>query len=284
MKRLILNADDFGMTAGINRAVLEAHRAGALTSATMIAAGNAVAEAAQLASATPLLGVGAHVVLLHGNPISGAGRVPSLLRFDGAFRPSFGSFARAALTGHIAAADVMIEVAAQVERLRATGLSLTHLDTHKHAHVFPAVFRPLLRAAAELGVRALRNPFEPEFSAAAALLATHGWARYAAVRGLSVFAEEFRREAQRAGVRTPDGTLGIAATARWHRPWMERLLRAIPEGTWELMCHPAYPDEAFHRFSSAGNAGKIELEILTAPWFRDAMVAAGIEPITFAEV
>lgn len=282
MKRLIINADDFGMTAGINHAITEAHRRGAVTSATMMANGGAFAEAVQMAHASPALSVGAHIVLMNGTAV--AQRVPSLAGADRRLRPGFGSFAAAALAGGIAEADVMIEVKAQVERLRAAGLAVTHLDTHKHAHVFPAVFRPLLRAAAELGIAAVRNPFEPEFSASLTVLHTRAWKRFLAVRGFALFAAEFRRQAQRCGIRLSDGTVAVAGTARWRRPWIERLLRDLPDGNWELICHPAYPDEEFHRFSSAGEAGRVELEFLTSPWFREAIEAAGIELISYAQL
>lgn len=282
MKRLIINADDFGMTGGINRAIAEAHRHGTVTSTTMMANGGAFADAVQAAHASPSLSVGAHIVLMNGTAL--AQRGPSLAGADRKLRPGFASFAAAALTGGIAEADVMIEITAQVERLRAAGLPVTHMDSHKHAHIFPAVFRPLLRAAAELGITAVRNPFEPEFSAALALLHTRAWKRFLAVRGFALFAAEFRREARRRGIRISEGTVAVAGTARWRRPLIERLLRELPEGSWELICHPAYPDEEFHRFSSAGEAGRVELEFLTAPWFRAAIDAAGIQLISYPQL
>ena len=290
MKRLILNADDFGMTAGINRAVAEAQQRGALTSATMIANGGAVEEAVKLAHSLPQLAVGCHVVLMHGAPLSPPEQVPSLLAEDGSFQRTFGRFAQAAIAGRFSAADIENEVRAQIERLRGAGLAVTHLDTHKHAHVFPAVFRPLLRAARESGVRAVRNPFEPEFSSGLMLEAgtarrqPRGILRYVAVRGFGLFASVFREAAREEGIRTPQGTLGIALTAHWERAVIERMISRIPDGTWELICHPAYPDEAFHRFSKAGNAGLAELEALTASWFREALGRAGIELISYAEL
>ena len=272
------------MTGGINRAIAEAHGGGAVTSATAMANGGAVEEAARIGRENASLSTGAHIVLMNGIAVSAPERVPSLAGPRGNFRPGFASFAVAALSGRIAEADVMIEVSAQLERLRAAGLSLTHMDTHKHAHVFPAVFRPLLRASAALGVTAMRNPFEPEFSAAKTLLHTRAWKRFLAVRSFALFAAEFRREAQACGVRTPGGTIAVAATARWRRPLIEQLLRDLPPGTWELICHPAYPDEEFHRFSSAGNAGRVELEFLTASWFREAIQAAGIQLISYSQL
>ena len=291
MKRLILNADDFGMTAGINRAVAEAHRGGALTSASMMAGGGALADAVTLAHSLPRLATGCHVVLLHGTPLSPPERVRSLIGQEGQFRRTFGRFAQAALAGELSAGEIEVEAGAQIERLRAAGLAVSHLDSHKHAHAFPAVFRPLLRAAREAGVRAMRNPFEPEFSASLTITAGRArrdplpsLVRYAAVRGLAWFAADFRDAAKDTGIRTTDGTLAIAATARWEQSLLERMLARVPDGTWELICHPAYADEEFRRFSSAGGAGRTELDALTSPWFREAVARAGITLISYSEL
>lgn len=286
MKRLIINADDFGMTAGINRAVTEAHQHGVLTSATMIAAGGAVSEAVPMTHAMPKLAVGCHVVLMHGVPLTEPQIVPSLLGDGRDFRPTFGSFAAAAVFGRLSPSEIAVEVRAQVDRVRSSGLAVSHLDTHKHAHAFPSVFRPLLKAAKDAEITAVRNPFEPEFSAALSLFAgsATAFARYAAVRSLAVFSADFRETVRELGIRTTDGTLGIAATSRWTRSLLERLLSRIPNGTWELICHPAYPDEDFRRFSSAGDAGLMELEALTSPWLRDAIHRAGIELISYGDL
>jgi predicted glycoside hydrolase/deacetylase ChbG (UPF0249 family) len=165
--RLILNADDFGLTRGINRAIAELAAAGALTSATLMASGPAFEDAVAIAHAHPSLGIGCHIVLVDGAPISPPESVPSLLgpgRRN--LRPTLRNFLPALFTGRIRAEEIEREAVAQIRKLQSAGIAVTHIDTHKHTHLFPAVARPLLRAAEQCGVRAIRNPFEPSWSLA----------------------------------------------------------------------------------------------------------------------
>src|ERR1035438_7205740 len=185
MGRLIVNADDFGLTPGVNRAIVELHRAGLLTSTTLMAQAAATAEAVDIARSTPSLGVGCHVVLVDGEPVlSPRDEIPSLTnRVDGRFVASLASFlfrlSHEALFPGSLAREIEAETAAQIHLLQSSGVRLTHIDTHKHTHMFPAVLRPVLRAAGAAGIRAVRNPFEPEWG----LRATAGasWARLAEV-------------------------------------------------------------------------------------------------------
>src|SRR5580692_2755261 len=136
--RLILNADDFGLTRGINRAIAELHTAGALTSATLMANGPAFSDAVEIARAYPTLGVGCHVVLTDGTPLSPPETIPTLIGPDGKnFRPSLGRFFRNAMLGKINEADIAREATAQIQRLQHAGIAITHLDTHKHTHILP---------------------------------------------------------------------------------------------------------------------------------------------------
>jgi len=165
--RLILNADDFGLTPGINRAIAELHSAGALTSATLMANGPAFDDAVRIAHAQPSLGIGCHIVLTDGIPISPPETIPTLLGHDRkTFRPSLTNFFAAVLLGKVSGEDIFREAQAQINRIQEQGISLTHLDTHKHTHILTRVARPLLAAAERSGIRAIRNPFEPRWSIA----------------------------------------------------------------------------------------------------------------------
>src|SRR5437868_5405322 len=131
--RLIINADDFGLTPGINRAILELHRAGALTSATLMATGPAFEDAVAIARDNPSLGIGCHIVLTDGTPALPPERIPTLIGPDRKnFRPSLGSFIQALLSGRIREDEIEREVFAQIERLQNAGITVTHADTHKH--------------------------------------------------------------------------------------------------------------------------------------------------------
>jgi chitin disaccharide deacetylase len=239
--RLIINADDFGLTAGVNRAVIELHRAGLLTSATLMARAAATEEAIELARATPLLGVGCHVVLVDGEPVLNGIELPTLADpRTGHFHATLGGLVRRLAVSRIKLAEIEVEAAAQIELLQSRGLRLTHIDTHKHTHMFPAVLRPVLRAARAAGIRAIRNPFEPAWS----LRATPGapWLRRAQVALLRRLEPAFRRIVAEEGFTTTDGAIGVLATGTLDAATVASLLRNLPHGAWELVTHPGYND------------------------------------------
>lgn len=237
---LIVNADDFGLTPGVNRAIVELQEAGALTSATLMATGKDFKAAADDAARHPGLGVGCHVVLVDGQPVLSATEIPGLTADSGEFRPTLGAFVRNLMRGKIREQEIEAEATAQIRRLQAAGIQVTHVDTHKHAHMFLRVLRPLLRAARKCGVDAIRNPFEPEWALAATPRAPT--ARRWQIRVLRGGRRAFLRLVAEAGMTTTDGAIGVLATGTLESKTLGRLLEAMPEGTWELVCHPGYID------------------------------------------
>jgi len=236
-----VNADDFGLTAGVNRAIVKLHQVGMLTSTTLMARAEATAEAIRMACATPSLGVGCHVVLVDGDPVLPPHEIPSLVDAQtGRFYPTLGAFLKQLLTGHIRSAEIQAEAAAQILLLQNEGVTLSHIDTHKHVHMFPAVLKPVLRAAAGCGIRSIRNPFEPAWS----LRATPGapWLRRAEVHLLRQFLPTFFKNVALAGLATTDGAVGVLATGTLDAATVSSLLQNLPEGTWELVTHPGYND------------------------------------------
>ena len=248
--RLIVNADDFGLTPGVNRAIAELHAAGALTSATLMATGPAFDDAVQLAARHPWLGVGCHVVLIDGRPVSPPHLVPTLLGDDGLnFRASLKDFILALSRGRVSAAELEREITAQIQFLQQAGIHVTHLDTHKHTHVAPEVAAPLLRVAEATGIRAVRNPFEEPWSLRLGQTRT---LRLLAVAGTRLFRRRFLNLPQiRSGrVVTTLGTIGISATGRLNQATLKAILDALPDGTWELVCHPGYHDSDLDRITT----------------------------------
>jgi predicted glycoside hydrolase/deacetylase ChbG (UPF0249 family) len=246
VSRLIVNADDFGLTAGVNRAILELHRAGVLTSATLMARAAAIEDAIEIARATPSLGVGCHVVLVDGDPALSPREIPSLIYpSTGRFHATLGAFLGRLASGRIDSAEIEAEAAAQIALLHARGLRLTHVDTHKHSHMFPAVLRPVLRAARAAGIRGVRRPFEPTWS----LRATRGvpWLRRAQVSLLRRLEPAFQQIVAEQGFATTNGTLGMLATGSLDSESIVDLLKNIPTDTWELVTHPGYNDEDLAR-------------------------------------
>ena len=242
MPRLILNADDFGLTPGINRAIAELHTAGALTSATLMANGPAFDDAVTIARAHPTLGIGCHIVLTDGTPLSHPDTIPTLLGGDGkSFRASLFDFLFAALFRQVDEEDIIREATAQVQRLQRAGIDVTHLDTHKHTHILPSVARALLFVAERCGVAAIRNPFEEPWSLA---IGHADPLRRLQVRLLAPLRKRFEAlpQIRNYDILTTNGTLGISATGRLDEPTLRVLLAAMPEGLWELVCHPGYND------------------------------------------
>ena len=240
--RVIVNADDFGLTCGINRAIAELHAAGALHSATLMASGAAFDDAIRIAHAHPTLGVGCHVVLTDGVPVSPPETIPTLLGRDGRnFRPSLRDFFVAAFAGRISEAEIAREATAQIERIQQHGVAVTHLDTHKHTHILPGVARPLLAVAERAGIAAIRNPFEPPWSIA---LGRSPMLRRLQLRSLRHLQPRFLALPQiRSGrVVTTEGTLGISATGQLNATTLRAMLDAMPDGLWEMVCHPGYND------------------------------------------
>ncbi len=144
----------------------------------------------------------------------------------------------------IQAKHIETEAVAQIQRLQQAGLTVTHVDTHKHTHIFPGVMRPLMQAALRCGVPAVRNPFEQAWSAS---LTRGALLRKLEVAALRSFSSTFRKLLRASGLKTTDGSIGVSATGSLDADNLRRLLDAMPPGTWELVCHPGYNDADLNR-------------------------------------
>ena len=289
MRRLIVNADDFGFTSGVNQAIVEAHTRGIVTSSTLMANGPVFSEAAQLAKTLPRLSVGCHVVLIDGEPVLSAERLRTLTTRNSAtrFRDGLKAFAARAITGRIDPNEITAEATAQIRQIQSAGIVVSHFDTHKHTHLFPKILRPLLRAASACGVRALRNPFGPRLPLRSSQLLARPnlWTRYAEVCVLSRFAGAFRDAVDREDFVTPDGTLGIEVTGTLDETLFQAISQSIPEGTWEFVCHPGYNDADLQRAKTRlRESRETELRVLTLPAARDLLAREGIQLISYHDL
>lgn len=290
MRRLIINADDFGFTAGVNRAIVEAHTRGIVTSSTLMATGPAFDDAVRLSKTVPRLSVGCHIVLIDGEPVLNGAQVSSIVsRRSGAlqFGDSLKAFAARALTGRLKPEQVEAETSAQIRKLQASGIGVSHVDTHKHVHLFPAVLRPVLRAARACGVHAIRNPFGPRkpLKSVDLLRRPNLWTRYAEVRLLGNLAGSFRESASREGFITPDGTLGIEVTGTLDETLFRAIAEVIPEGTWEFVCHPGYNDADLKSAKTRlRESRETELRVLTLPAAREILCSEGIGLISYRDM
>jgi predicted glycoside hydrolase/deacetylase ChbG (UPF0249 family) len=281
--RLIINADDLGLTPGVNRAILRAHQRGVVTSTTLMANSAAFDDAVSQIQQASGLSVGCHVMLVDGEPLSDPR--PRTLAQNGRFREGIAGFALAAMRGKLDNDEIIAEATAQLRKVQAAGVSISHLDTHKHTHLFPAVLAPLLAAAKACGVRAVRNPFAPVAPLALAHLVKRPrlWTRYSEVRLLRRYSAEFRRLVADAGMVTTDGTLGIVVTGKLDPALFEAIIGSLPEGTWEFVCHPGYVDSALDGVKTRlRESRQQELELLTSDAARKAIEERGIELVSYA--
>ena len=270
----------------MNRAIVEAHARGVVTSSTLMATGLAFAEAIQLVKDVPGLSVGCHVVLIDGDPTLNAGKIPSLT-LDSRFRDGLKSFAVRAIARQMDPEQVAAEAAAQIRKIQAAGIAVSHIDTHKHTHIFPTILRPVLKAARDCGVHAIRNPFGPRFPLRSTRLWARPnlWTRYAEVGILRHFSGKFRALADREGFATPDGTLGIEVTGTLDETLFQALAQSMPQGTWEFVCHPGYNDPDLQAAKTRlRESREIELRVLTLPAAREILANDGIELISYRDL
>jgi hopanoid biosynthesis associated protein HpnK len=286
LRRLIINADDFGFTSGVNRAIIEAHHSGILTSSTLMANGRAFDEAVQMAKTSPGLSVGCHIVLIDGEPVLDPCGLPTITD-SRKFRDGLKTFAARALAGRMNDREIETEAKAQIQKIQSAGIAVSHVDTHKHTHIFPRILRPLLRAARDCGVRAMRNPFGPRFPLRSSQLLARPnlWTRFAEVRVLSRFAGQFRRAVDQKGFVTPDGTLGIEVTGTLDERLFQAIAQSIPDGTWEFVCHPGYNDADLAAAKTRlRESRELELKVLTMLAAREVLARESVQLISYRDL
>jgi hopanoid biosynthesis associated protein HpnK len=284
----IINADDFGLSPGVNRGIVEAFRNGVLTSTTMLVNLGSFTEAAELARAHPGLGVGIHLSLLWGRPVSSPAEVPTLVGRDGAFPRDLATLARRYFTGRLAGDDVRRELRAQVRAFLAAGLTPTHLDTHKHAHCLPRVLDAILEIAGEFGIRKVRLPAERPLGVAGldgdGRKFRPGLAATAKRRLVRLLCRGARAKLERAGLRTTDHFLGIDYARQLDAGTLLLILTNLRPGVTEIMCHPGYADEGANEFSSSPPDRETELAGLLDPAVRRAVESRGVRLLHFGQL
>ena len=271
MKRLVVTADDFGLSLEVNEAVEQAHRDGILTAASLMVSAPAAADAVARARRLPTLRVGLHLVLVEAWPTLPAAELPDLTDSQGLMRRDMERLGLDLALKAPARRQLAAEIRAQFEAYRATGLALDHVNAHKHFHIHPLIAGAVLRIGRDFGMRALRVPREPREilrraepgSNPRAALDTAPWAALLAVR------------ARQAGLLVPDRTFGLAWSGAITPRRVAALLANLPSGLTELYTHPAtaggFPGEA------PGYAYAAERDALIDPATRAAVARAGIQ-------
>lgn len=282
MRRLVVTGDDFGFSRGVNRAIVEAHEKGVLTSASLMVTGDAWEEAVSLARAHPRLAVGLHLVIVCGRSVLPEAEVPHLVDSAGFFRTSP---TRAGLLYQLhpeARAELRREIRAQLERFRQTGLPLDHVDGHLHLHVHPVVVDVLAELAGEFEIPAVRFPSE-DFRLALRLDRTKIAAKVAASTVFGLLRRRGARRLREAGVAVADRVYGLHSTGRVNEGYLARLAPRIGEGWTEIYCHPASPEPG-EPLNGPPGAGARELAALVSARVRSAIASEDLILTTSREV
>ena len=236
MKKLIVNADDFGLHTLINQGIIKGHREGFITSTSIMPSADAYEEAVELAKANPKLGIGIHLTLVGGvKSVLLKEQVPSLLDAEGRFLPDYVAFAKRFYTGGVKGSELEAELRAQIEKALASGLNITHIDSHQHTHVLPGMNGLVRKLCNEYNIKRERIPkegytFSGGFQA--------GLGRKIGRCGLSFCADLARMSADSDGIKHPDYFFGMLAGGHLNAELVGNIIRALPEGVSEIMTHP----------------------------------------------
>jgi hopanoid biosynthesis associated protein HpnK len=269
VRRLIVNADDFGFTRDVNEGIARAFEHGILRSATLMANGGAFDHAVATAQALPGLDVGAHLTLVGGPSVADPRRrLPASLAGMLLAYPS--GWSRAAIEE---------ECCAQLEKIENAGIPISHVDAHKHTHLFPPVLEALVRAAKRYGVVWVRRPFDIPLTAAAA---RSPWRRRLTSRLLAGLGSHFDRRMRAAGLRSTDAFAGFQMTGLYQADQLAALMRALPPGLTELMCHPGLcGEQLLAARTRLKRSREAELAALTSDLVKRTVEETGVEITSF---
>jgi hopanoid biosynthesis associated protein HpnK len=268
---LIVNADDFGLNSSTNHAIIRAHREGILTSCSLMVNEPGFDEAVALARENPRLGIGLHLTFLQGHCALPPEKIPGLVNDRGEFDSSpvcvgFKYFFRRELKEQL-----RVEMYAQFEKFRATGLPLDHIDSHHHLHAHPTIFKLVIAAATDLGITHLRLTSEP-FGVHARVALGYRLERLSHGLAYWLLAGGARRHLRRLDIKHTDAVFGLLQDARVDEPYLERLLPRLPRGVSEIYSHPSL------------DIFKHEMDALISPKIRALADSLGIRLIRYQDL
>lgn len=271
-RRLIVNADDFGRSASINRAVIEAHQRGILTTASLMVNGEAADEAVALAKENPRLGIGLHVSLAFGTSALPPQAIPDLVDASGNFSNNPAAVGFKYFANRRCHAQLAEEIQAQFQKFDATGLQLDHVNGHLHFHLHPTIFKILISQIAPQTrihrMRLTRDPFWIN-----ARIASGNW--FYRISHAIIFGALSARSVahlDHAGISYTHRVFGLLQNGRVDEGYILRLLPRLPDGDSELYSHPSL-DEF-----------KNEFDALVSPDVRAEVDRLGIQLIRYSDL
>ncbi len=277
--RMIINADDFGLCEGVNKAVFEAHTRGVLTSATIMANMPAVDEAIAIAKKTPSLGVGVHLNATEGSPISAGREVRAIVGEDGKFKYSAYTLAMGSLVNKGVLEALEIELAAQIKSIIDKGIKPTHLDSHKHFHCFGPIYRIVCSLAERFDIRAIRWPWEP------ATVCYGDWPKVGFVDKMrAILLRQMAMRCRKIDSRfiRNDIFFGVLHTGRIDDKFWAEIGKTQFEGVAEVMTHPGYTQGLAN--TRLVKEREVELKWLCEPTTKQILREAGIELVHYGKL
>jgi predicted glycoside hydrolase/deacetylase ChbG (UPF0249 family) len=289
MRQLIVNADDFGLTESVSSGILDAHRKGIVTSTTLMANVGAFDTAVSMSRRTPRLGIGVHLNLTAGEPVSPALSIPTLVNRSGRLHLSPGRLLRAIVTRQVNLVEVEAELRRQITKVHCAGILPTHLDGHKHLHVLPGVSDIVIRLAQEFSIPSVRCPREEAPNLPSLLRIgssrTAVIKQYLVGRVVSGFARSFEERLAKAGLLCPARFYGLSQTGFLDTESIVDILGRLSDGVSELMCHPGYLDADLVRSGTRLlSQREIELRALTAPGVKKLAADLGIQLVSYRQL
>ena len=278
-QNILVNADDFGRHLLINRAVADAAERGILRSATLMPGGAAFDDAVEVARAHPALGVGIHLTLVNGNPVSAPEDIPTLVDETGHFYDNHGMFVKRYFAGNVSKEDIHRELFAQVWKMEKTGLSLTHIDSHQHMHMLPGVIDIALDAAEAIGLSATRISKSPLFAAFSG-----NPAQLIGRAGLWTLSSLAERRAKARHFRMPDHFAGIVAGMAVTEAHLRHIIEHLSGGTTEIMMHPGTDNETLAKETGWDHDFESEFFAMTSKEIMKILEKAGIGIISYKEL
>ena len=276
--QILVNADDFGRHELINRAVARCVESGCLRSATLMPGGKAFEDAVEVARSHPSLGVGIHLTLVNGFPVCDPGEIPSLVTKEGVFPDNYVEFVKHFLAGKISMAEVRRELLAQAEKMKRTGLPLTHVDSHQHMHMLPGVIDCALDAAEAAGLHRLRISHTPLFTA------FEGLGQLVGRLGLFTLAELSEWKAKRRNFVMPEHFAGIVAGEAVHEGHFLSIIEGLKEGTTEIMMHPGTDNERLIADCAWEHDFEAEMHAILSPKVKAAMERKRVRAVNFGDL
>ncbi len=248
MKKVIINADDFGLTRGVNEGIIKAHQEGILTSTTLMANMPGFDQAVELAGGNPELGVGVHLNILRGQPVAPVQKVGSLLSKEYRFIPSVSRLLRRIALGRISFDEVERECRAQVEKVKDAGIEPSHIDSEKHIHMIRPLFRIVLKLAREYKIDRVRFIEERCISLRFGQMFKSFF--------ISLSSASMKKRMAREGIRSPDRFYGVCDSGQVTAAKLMKALQTAKEGVTEIMVHPGFITQEM-----------IELETRIGPYY-----------------